>query len=428
MSSASPEPTPAAKRSPWLALHWQIFYGILVALAAAALARQVGVAEDGVVLQVTSFIGDLFLKLLKFIIVPLVVSTVIMGVSSIDVKNLGRLGAKTLAFYLGTTSLAVVVGLLAVNVVRPGDGVATATDYVPPLEPSPLREVFLDIVPENPFAAMSASFDLLSVIFFAIVMGIGIAIVGTPAKPLREVFGALEAVMMRITDAVMRLAPVGIAALLFDLVVITGLDVVGDLAAYMATVAGALLFHGAITLPLMVWVLARISPLQLIRALSPALLTAFSTASSASTLPLTMESTERRAGVDGEVASFVLPLGATVNMDGTALYEAVAAIFIAQAFGIDLTMGEQVIIFLTATLAAIGAAGVPSAGLVTMIIVLEAVGLPVAGIGLLVAVDRILDMMRTTVNVWGDACGAAVIAASEGKLDRAVLADPRAGM
>lgn len=427
MSSDEPGRARPATRSPWLALHWQIFYGIIVALVAAVLARQLGVSEDGLLLQTTGFVGALFLKLLKFIIVPLVISTVIMGVSSIDVKNLGRLGAKTLAFYLGTTSLAVVVGLIAVNVVRPGDGVPTATDYVPPLEPSPLREVFLNIVPENPFAAMSATFDLLSVIFFAIVLGIAIAVVGGPAKPLRDLFGALEAVMMRITDVVMRLAPVGIAALLFDLVVVTGIEVVGDLAAYMATVAGALLFHGAVTLPLMVWLLARISPLQLVRALAPALLTAFSTASSASTLPLTIESTERRAGVDGEVASFVLPLGATVNMDGTALYEAVAAIFIAQAFGIDLTMGEQFIIFLTATLAAIGAAGVPSAGLVTMIIVLEAVGLPVAGIGLLVAVDRVLDMMRTTVNVWGDACGAAVIAASEGKLDRAVLADPNAG-
>lgn len=403
------------------ALHWQIVYGIAAAVLLGAVLRG-QLDPDGFLLAANAFVGDIFLRLLKMIIVPLVLSSVVVGISSIDVKNLGRLGAKTLLFYVSTTSLAVVVGLLAVNFVRPGDGVAIETDYVPPVEPAPLSEVFLNIVPVNPFAVMAESFDLLSVIFFSILLGVAVAAVGEPAAPVRRFFAGLEAVMMRITDWVMKLAPIGIFALLFELVLSTGADVVGDLARYMGTVLGALLFHGLVTLPALLWLFARISPLQMFRALSPALLTAFSTASSSSTLPVTIESCERRAGVDGKVASFVLPLGATVNMDGTALYEAVAAIFIAQAFGIVLDPGQQVVVFLTATLAAIGAAGVPSAGLVTMIIVLEAVGLPLEGIGLLVAVDRVLDMTRTTVNVWGDACGAAVIAASEDRLDREVLA------
>ena len=413
---------PPTRRLP--ALHWQILAAILVALVAGLAFRATGVDPDGALMQAIGFVGDGFLRLLKFIIVPLVLASVVVGVSSIDARNLGRLGGKTLLFYGVTTSLSVVVGLIAVNLVKPGVGVSVETDYVPPVEPTPLADVFLNIVPINPFAALGASFDLLSVIFFGIVFGIAVSVVGEPAEPLSRFFKALDAVMMKITDWVMALAPLGIAALLLELVVQLGADIIGDLAKYMGTVAGALLFHAVVILPALVFFLGRVNPLHVARALSPALLTAFSTASSASTLPVTMECVEERAGADGRVGAFVLPLGATVNMDGTALYEAVAAIFIAQAFGFDLSMGMQVTIFLTATLAAVGAAGVPSAGLVTMIIVLEAVGLPLEGIGLLVAVDRILDMMRTTVNVWGDACGAVVIAASEGMLDEERLADP----
>lgn len=417
---SAPEAQDGASKLP--ALHWQILIGIGLAIVCGVAMRSAGVDPEGTLLQGIGFVGDFFLRLLKFIIVPLVLASVIVGVSSIDAGNLGRLGGKTVGFYGITTALSVVVGLVAVNLVKPGEGVNAETDYVPPVEPTPLADVFLNIVPENPFGAMSETFDLLSVIFFGIIMGIAMSAEGERAAPLRAFFEAVNAVMMRITDWVMALAPVGIFALLLELLVQLGVDVIGDLAKYMGTVAGALLFHAFVTLPLVVIVLGRLNPLHLMRALSPALLTAFSTASSASTLPVTMECIEDRAGVDRRIGSFVLPLGATVNMDGTALYEAVAAIFIAQAFGIDLSFGMQVTIFLTATLAAVGAAGVPSAGLVTMIIVLEAVGLPVEGIGLLVAVDRVLDMMRTTVNVWGDACGAAVIASSEGMLDETVLA------
>ncbi|MFT4703179.1 MAG: proton glutamate symport protein [Bradymonadia bacterium] len=397
---------------------------MVAALVLGSVAKSMGYGADAAWLQPVDFVGQMFLRLLKMIIVPLVFASVITGVSSIDVNKLGALGGKTLLYYTTSTAAAVVLGLFAVNLVKPGDGVSIETDYVPPVEPTGFAEVFLNIVPTNPFASLAAEYHLLGVISFGIFLAVAISSVGEDAKPLRRFFVSLEAVMMWIVDVVMKLAPVGIFALLLTLVVETGAGIVGDLAKYMATVVGALGIHAVVTLPLLVMLVGRISPLKLVRALSPALLTAFSTASSAATLPVTMDSLENRAGVDPTVSGFVLPLGATVNMDGTALYEAVAAIFIAQAFGIDLTLGAQVLVFVTATLAAIGAAGVPSAGLVTMIIVLEAVGLPIEGIGLLVAVDRILDMTRTTVNVWGDACGAAIIASRDGMLNREILDAP----
>ncbi len=424
-------------------MHWQILGAMALAFVLGAALRGTGVtAEGSTLMSITGFVGDLFMRALKMIIVPLVFASVVVGISSIDVRNLGRLGGRTLAYYLCSTAIAVTIGLLAVNLVRPGDGVprpACDTDadcpasYVcgdaachPTLEPAPMSDVFLNIVPTNPLASLTETFDLLSVIFFGILFGVALALGGEGTGALRRGFVGLDTVMTRITDWVMALAPIGIFALLFDVVVETGWQLIGDLAAYMATVAGGLLLHGLVALPLLFWLFVRVNPVHLFRAMAPALLTALSTASSSATLPLTMESAERRGGVDGDVSSFVLPLGATVNMDGTALYEAVAALFIAQAFGIDLTMGQQVVIFLTATLAAIGAAGVPSAGLVTMIIVLEAVGLPLEGIAMLVAVDRVLDMLRTSVNVWGDSVGAAIIAHGEGRLDIDRLMDPRA--
>jgi len=426
------------RRAWYKELHWQIAVAMVAAFVVGWLLRQVDPgAEWTAVYASIEFVGVLFMRLLRMIIVPLVFASIVVGISTIDVANLGRMGLKTLAYYTLTTSMAVTVGLVLVLVVRPGAGVVqpvcesdddcggsfACVDAAcrPTLEPTPVADVFAAIIPENPFASLAQTFDLLGVIFFGILFAIAIAVVGREAKPVRDFFVSLDKIMTRITDWVMKTAPVGIFALLVQIVVVTGVDLIGDLAMYMITVAAGLLFHALVTLPIIVAVFARVHPFAVIRALAPALLTAFSTASSAATLPLTLDCTTRRAGVDRRVGSFVLPMGATVNMDGTALYEAVAAIFIAQAFGIDLSFGQQVVIFVTATLAAIGAAGVPSAGLVTMIIVLQAVGLPLEGIGMLVAVDRILDMLRTSVNVWGDAAGSVVIAHSEGRLDRDVL-------
>ncbi len=368
-----------------------------------------------------NFAAALFMRLLKMIIVPLVVATVVTGVSSIPAKSLGRLGGRTVAWYGVTTALAVLLGIIGVNIMKPGSGIELDAAAAPSVRPSGVLDVLLDVVPTNPFAAFAETFDLLSVIFFSILFGLAIAITGQKAEPLRAIFVAFEAVMMKITDWVLKLMPAGVFALVCAVCMEIEPGEFAKLWKYIATVAGTLLLHACVTIPLLLFFVARVHPLDAARAMAAPLLTAFSTASSSATLPVTIDAVERKAGVDDSVSGFVLPLGATINMDGTALYESVAAIFIAQAYGIDLSLADQLLVFLTATLAAVGAAGVPGAGMITMIIVLEAVGLPLEGIGLVVAVDRFLDMLRTAVNVWGDGSGAIAIAAVEGRLDRDVL-------
>lgn len=287
-------------------------------------------------------------------------------------------------------------------------------------EPTQLVDVLLGMIPTNVVRAI-ASGDVLPIIFFALLFGLALSLVGEPAVPVvRWMDGAFSAVM-KITGWVMWLAPIGVFALLGKVMAEMGPDVLARLVGYMATVLGGLFIHGVIVLPLLLYLFARVNPFRFAKAMSRALATALATSSSSATLPVTLECAEHKAGVSNRVASFVLPLGATVNMDGTALYEAVAALFIAQIYGVDLSFGQQVVVFLTATLAAVGAAGVPSAGLVTMVMVLRAVGLPEEGIGLIVGVDRVLDLFRTTVNVWGDCVGAAIVARAEGELDEAKL-------
>jgi len=369
-------------------------------------------------------LGQLFIKLLKMIIVPLIIASVIMGVANIgDVRRLGRLGGKTILYYLSTTAIAVVIGIIMVNVMKPGVGVNLALQQTPEAQPPSLMNTLLSIVPANPFQAI-VNMDMLPIIFFSLLVGVVLTTVKEKAEPMVRFFDSLNAVMMRMTQWIMKLAPYGVFALMAVIVAETGWEVILDLTKYMATVLLGLFIHGLLVLPLILWLFGKGRPLQFARDMSTALATAFSTSSSSATLPVTMESIEQNAGVDNTVSSFVLPLGATINMDGTALYEAVAAIFIAQAYGIDLTLGQQLLIIITATLAAIGAAGIPSAGLITMIIVLKQVNLPLEGIGLITAVDRILDMVRTTVNVWGDSVGARVIAHTEGGVARPPAAPP----
>ncbi|MCF7805557.1 MAG: dicarboxylate/amino acid:cation symporter [Candidatus Marinimicrobia bacterium] len=363
-------------------------------------------------------IGQLFIKLLKMIIVPLIIASVIMGVAEIgDVRKLGRLGGKTVLYYLSTTGLAVVIGIIMVNVMQPGVGVNLTLEKSPEAAPPSLIDTLMGIVPANPFEAV-VNMDMLPIIFFSILIGVVLTTIGKKAKPLVSFFDSLNAVMMKLTHWIMELAPYGVFALMAVIVAETGGDVIIDLAKYMATVLIGLLIHGFVILPLILKIIGKGNPFQFAKDMSSALATAFSTSSSSATLPVTMESIEKNAGVDNTVSSFVLTLGATINMDGTALYEAVAAIFIAQVYGIDLTFAQQLLIIVTATLAAIGAAGIPSAGLITMIIVLNQVNLPLEGIGLITAVDRILDMVRTTVNVWGDSVGARTIAATENAVNR----------
>ncbi|NIP27493.1 MAG: cation:dicarboxylase symporter family transporter [Phycisphaerae bacterium] len=386
-------------------------------LIAIVLGAMVGLAL-GEKAEHLKIVGDMFIKLLKMIIIPLILASMVAGIISLgDARRLGRIGLKTFVYYMATTLLAVTVGLLLVNLIKPGVGVdmgaEAAVDMAGRETPS-LGSIIKDIIPENPIAAMAEN-KVLSVIFLSLLLGIAISRIGEKARPLMALFESFNAVMMKITDWIMLLAPVGVFALIAYTIGTMGLSVLRPLAVYMLTVILGLSIHAVITLPVLLSLFGKYSPLKFIRDMFSAVATAFSTASSAATLPITMECLRENTGVSNKVASFVLPLGATVNMDGTALYEAVAAMFIAQAYGISLNIGQQLVIMLTATLASIGAAAIPGAGLVTMVIVLKAVNLPEEGIGMILAVDRILDMMRTAVNVWGDACGTTVVARLEGE-------------
>lgn len=421
--------TSGEPRVPWYKqLHWQIALGIVLGFAYGVIVRVIWPADPGDPsgLEVWEsaagpfvFLGDLFIRSLKMIIIPLIVASIVTGIRNIgDTSKLGRVGFKTVTYYTATTLLAVIVGMLVVNVIDPGVGLNLDYQAGKVLEPKPLSAVFANIVPTNILDAFAKN-DMLPSIFVAILMGVGILSIKEKGEPLSALFESFNALILKITDWIMRLAPIGVGALfvktLLDPKLVDLPSFLESLGSYMFSVVLGLGIHGLVTLPLILWLTTRRNPLTYIRALSPSLLTAFSTASSSATYPVTLDCVTDRAGVSKENASFVLPLGATINMDGTALYEAVAAIFIANALGVDLSFSQQLIIVVTATLAAIGAAGVPSAGLVTMIIVLESVNLPGEAYGLVVAVDRILDMCRTTVNVWGDAIGAAVVDGAPGE-------------
>jgi proton glutamate symport protein len=391
-------------------VHTQILIAILLGVITG-----LALGEKAVHLKVA---GDIFIRLLKMIIIPLILASMVAGIVSLgDIRRLGRIGLKTFIYYTATTLLAVGVGLVLVNLMKPGVGVdmgaEAAVDMADRETPS-IISIIEDIIPENLFAAMAEN-KVLSVIFFSLLLGIAISSTGEKSRALTAFFESFNTVMMKVTDWIMRLAPVGVFALIAYTIGTMGLSVVRPLAVYMVTVVLGLSIHAFVTLPILLSLFGKYSPFNFIKDMFSAVATAFSTASSAATLPITMECLRENTGVSNKVASFVLPLGATVNMDGTALYEAVAAMFIAQAYGISLSIGQQLVIMLTATLASIGAAAIPGAGLVTMVIVLRAVNLPLEGIGMILAVDRILDMLRTAVNVWGDACGAAVVARLEGE-------------
>ncbi|RPI59952.1 MAG: dicarboxylate/amino acid:cation symporter, partial [Lysobacterales bacterium] len=366
-------------------------------------------------------LGGLFLRLLQMVVVPLIVSSLVTGITGMGtLEQLGRLGGRTFAFYMGSSALAIATGLVFVNWIRPGDGsglavAAPGADAVTTVAADErsigaiLWDQLLRMVPTNPLAA-AADGDMLPIIFFSLLFGVFINITGgEPARLLQDGFAAVFAVMMRMTVFVIHLAPFGVFGFMLFAAADKGLSAFKALGWYMLTVAFALAVHGFITLPLLLRALAGRSPLEFAKAMSPALLTAFSTASSNAALPLTMTSIEQRAGVRQQTSAFVLPLGATINMDGTALYEVVAVLFIAQTLGADLTIAQQMIVAVTSLLASVGAAGIPHAGTVMMVVVLGAVGLPTSAVGLILAVDRVLDMCRTTINVWSDSVCAAIM-------------------
>ncbi len=423
-----------------LALHWQIIIGLVLGLFYGIVA-----ANNGWGSFTSDWIapfGTIFMSLLKLIAVPLVLSSLITGVASLsDLKKLSRIGGKTIAIYVGTTAVAVTIGLISVNMLEPGDKVpdqmkeklqetyeADASSRAGSAQKikdrGPLQPI-VDMVPSNFFSSASSNRNMLQVVFVAIFVGIGlIQIPKEKAKPVLDFFEGLNDVVIKLVDFIMLMAPVGVFALIAQTInkvagndIAQVLELLGALGYYMIAVILGLIIHAGFTYTGLLKFMTKMPLKTFYKGIAPAQLLAFSTSSSGATLPVTMECCEDELGVSEEVSSFVLPLGATINMDGTALYQAVAAVFIAQTLGMELGIGAQLTIILTAVLASIGTAAVPGAGIIMLVIILEAVGVPSEGIALILGVDRILDMMRTTINVTGDATVAVIIASTEDQLN-----------
>lgn len=419
------------KRGPRLALHWQILIAIAVAVPAGLLA-----GEDAGILGVSfysvfEFVGTLFINALKMLIVPLIASSMIVGVANIGGgAALGRLGGRTAFFYALTSLAAIGVGLVTVNVVRPGiaegqpagDRLALQADsadvsaLIGDRDAGDIVEIFLRMVPENVVAAASNNGAILSVIFFSLLFGFFMTRIDAAHRQVLLSFwkGVFE-VMTKMTEWIMTLAPIGVFALVAKVVAKAGLAAAGPLAIFAACVLVSLAIHLFVTLPLIVRLTTGLNPWPMFPAMAPALLTAFSTASSSATVPVTLDCVEKRAGVSNKVSSFVVPLGATINMNGTALYECAAVLFIAQAYGVEMTLLTQFTVVLLALVTSIGVAGIPAASLVAIAVILTAVGLPAEAIAVLFVFDRILDMSRTAVNVAGDAAAAIIVAKMEGE-------------
>ena len=384
-------------------------------------AKIVQASKYNAYLPYVSWMGELFMRALRMIIVPLILTSIISGVANIgNADNLGRLGIKTMLYYMITSALAILVGLFFVNIIKPGIGVDIGlSSTVENFDTGGVSfsDTLMNIVPTNIFKSFVEG-HMLSIIFFSILFGFFITRVADTFRIfLTNFFNSAFEVMMKLTNFIIKFTPLGILGIVA--VVVAETTDLGSLAAslgsYMLTVLIALTFHSLVTLPLIVKFVFGANPLAHFKAMRSALMTAFSTSSSGATLSLTMSSVNEKSGVSNKISSFTLPLGATINMDGTALYELVAVFFIAQAYGIELSFIETIIVIATALLASIGAAGIPMAGLIMMTIILTAVGLPLEGVGLIISVDRLLDMFRTSVNVWSDSCGAVVIAKSEGE-------------
>jgi len=427
-----------------LALHWQILIAIVLAAIVGAVVNQyttdaftpafLGVSY----VSMFKFVGVIFLNALKMIIVPLITSSIIVGVAGIGSGgNIGALGWRTLFFYAATTLGAILIGLFVINAVAPGyvDGKPAGdilaldappediTERIEGKGAGDVAELFKRMVPPNIVKA-AAEGQMLGLIFFSILFGYFMThLQHDYAESLFKFWNGVFHVMMKMTELIMKFAPIGVFGLIAAVIAETGFAAARPLAVFALAVVAALLLHSVITLPLLLRVIGRVKPFATMRAMSPALLTAFSTSSSSATLPVTMDTLEEKVGVSNEVSSFVLPLGATVNMNGTALYECAAAMFLAQAYGLELSFGVQFTIVTIALLTSIGVAGVPSASLVAIAIILAAVGLPVEAIGVLMVFDRVLDMCRTSVNVWGDACCAIIVARLRGEKTKVNIGD-----
>ncbi len=397
---------------PWRSLTFWIFVGLFAGLACGALFGER-------IVPLGDTLGALFLRLLRMAIMPLIVASITSAVISVGSRqNLGILGAQTFGYYVVSSLAAILTGQILVNVLKPGVGSTLQLEREPEVIPAIEKgfgEILLDIIPENPFASLAEG-NVLPVIFFSILLGYFITRIREPQRTqIGDLFAGLFEAMLRMTQMIVWTAPLGVFGINAKIVATTGFSAFQSLGFYFAVVLIGLAIHAFVTLPLVVRVVTGRSPVRHYRGMPPALITAFSTCSSIVTLPLTMRALTERSGVSKKIASFVLPIGATVNMDGTALYECVAVVFIAQVYGFDLTFSSQLLIVLTALLASIGAASVPMAGLVMMSIILSAVGLPLEAVGLIIAVDRFLDMFRTATNVLSDSVGTVVVAKLQGE-------------
>ena len=405
--------------------HWQIAIALSLAVVVGAF-----VPADSQIFAACGFIGGLFLNALKMVVVPLIVSSIISAMSTFgDAGALSRIGVRTMLFYLATTVLAVVTGLVMVNLVQPGivdgqpardllglaAGAGKVSENVSSAKLSDIGNVFYRLVTANPIKAAAES-DLLGLVFFSMLFGVFAARVpGTVGQVQRDFWSGVRETMMHITALVMRFAPIGVFALVAKAFSSTGVEAIRPLAMFFFATLGGLLFHMLVTMSVLLAVIGRVSPLRMLQAMTPALLTGFSTSSSAGTLPVTLDCLRSRAGVSERVTGFTLPLGAAINLDGTALYECAAAMFLAQAYGLHLDFVTQFVIVAMAVVTSMGVTGIPSASLVAIAVILGTVGLPLEGLGVLLAVDRVLDMCRTAVNVYGDGCGAVVIGRLEGE-------------
>lgn len=418
-----------------LKLHWQILIALALAIIVGSLTPWLDKSAGINLIPYYDFFGTLFLNALKMIIVPLIISSIIVGISSINQDgSFARMGGKTVLYYAVTTTLSILVGLTVVMIFQPGlidgqpakdmlglhESTAEVTEKVGHAHASDISSVFLRMIPPNIIQA-AAQGQMLGLIFFSLLFGYFITKLETKHKSsLQYFFDATFEVMMKMTDLIMKFAPVGVFALVAKIIADSGIEVFIPLAKFFFVVLFALALHMFVVMPLMLKLIGRVHPLKHYQAMLPALLTAFSTSSSAATLPVTLDCLQDKAGVSNKTSSFVIPLGTTINMDGTALYECVAALFIAQAYGLHLGFAEQFTVVVLALLTSVGVAGIPAASLVAITIILGAMGLPLEGIGLILAVDRVLDMCRTAVNVFGDSCGAVIIARSEGEQTKLV--------
>ncbi|WP_297591378.1 dicarboxylate/amino acid:cation symporter [Roseibium sp.] len=381
----------------------------------------------GVVLNITGneavagtikHIGTLFLSLIKMLIVPLIFVSLVCGMASVsDMARMGRIGLKSVVFYLCTTAFAISIGLLLGTLFQPGVGIDLGTAAAMEAKtPPPFVEQLIAIVPKNPIAA-AADGKVLQIIFFAIMFGLSINLVGDAGKPIRDFFEALNSVILKLTEIVISFAPYGVFALMAWVAGTYGMDLLLPLGTIIAALYIGCILHAVFVYGGLVTFVSRLNPLRFFQGIVEPQIVAFTSTSSSGTLPVTITAVQKNLGVDRSVASFTLPLGATINMDGTAMYQGIAALFVAQAFGVELGMSEYITIILTSTLASIGTAGVPGAGLVMLSLVLTSVGLPLEGVAIIAGIDRILDMARTSLNVTGDAACTVVIAKSEGQLD-----------